>query len=56
LDLTGAGKGFSDGLYEHGGELETDFLSVGQHLIRPSFTHPKHPLSLLQDPAAEMTL
>jgi hypothetical protein len=48
-------KGFIDGLYEHGDELETYFLSVGQHFI-PSFTHPKHPLSLLQDPAAEMTL
>jgi len=35
-------NGFSDGLYEHGDELETDFLSVGQHLIHLLHTQNTH--------------
>jgi hypothetical protein len=35
-------KGFCDGLYEHSDELETDFLSVGQHLIHLLHTKNTH--------------
>jgi hypothetical protein len=35
-------NGFSDRLYEHGDELETDFLSIGRHLIHVLHTQITH--------------
>jgi len=53
--LSGAGKGFQRRTLRRR-RWSWNLFSLSWSASYPSFTHPEHPLSLLQDPAVEMTL